>query len=81
MILRRMNSLSAAGISSAGGAAHMAAQVAVAAFVTSSPEVLMLLPLLTAVGTVTGFLNGMIVNLASKSLKQYLTAAGFPTEE
>ncbi|MBQ1397883.1 MAG: Gx transporter family protein, partial [Clostridia bacterium] len=58
----------------AGGAAHMAAQVAVASLVTGTPEVLWLLPLLLAVGTATGFLNGIIVNLASRSLKSYLTA-------
>ena len=50
----------------------MAAQVAVAALITSTPEVLYLTPLLTAVGTVTGFLNGIVVNLADKTLKSYL---------
>ena len=74
---RRFNKLSAAGISCAGGAAHMSAQVAVAAFITSSPEVLTLIPILTAVGTATGFLNGIIVNLASSSLKKYLVSDGF----
>ena len=70
--LRRNDKFSAAGISCAGGAAHMAAQVAVAALITSTPEVLYLTPLLTAVGTVTGFLNGIVVNLADKTLNSYL---------
>lgn len=74
MLVRRCRSLSCAGISCAGGAAHMAAQVGVASLITGTPEVILLLPLLTAVGTVTGFLNGIIVNLASRSLKSYLTA-------
>ena len=55
--------LSSAGVSAAGGAAHMAAQVAVAVLLTSTAQVLSLLPLLMAVGTITGFVNGIIVNL------------------
>ena len=74
MIARRFPSLSAAGISCAGGAVHMAAQVAVASLVTGTPEVLLLLPLLMAVGTVTGVLNGVLVNLAEGSLKKYVAS-------
>ncbi len=73
---RRCRHLSAAGISCAGGAAHMAAQIAVASFITSTPEVFLLFPLLIAVGTATGFLNGAIVNLASGSIKKYLANIG-----
>ncbi len=73
---RRCQKLSAAGISCAGGAAHMAAQVMVAACVTSATQVLMLLPVLAAVGTLTGFLNGMVVNLALRGLRQYVAAEG-----
>ena len=76
MAVRRCRILSAAGVSCAGGAAHMAAQVAVAALVTSTPEVLLLLPWLMAAGTAAGFLNGMIVNLASVSLKKYMASQG-----
>ncbi len=72
VLVCRCKSISPAGISCAGGAAHMAAQVAVASLVTGTPEVLWLLPLLLAVGTATGFLNGIIVNLVSASLKKYL---------
>lgn len=74
MLACRCKSLSAAGISCAGGAVHMAAQVAVASVVTDTPEVLMLLPLLMAVGTVTGLLNGILVNLAGGSLKNYIAS-------
>lgn len=76
MALRRCRGLSAAGVSCAGGATHMAAQVAVAALVTSTPEVLLLLPWLMAAGTVTGFLNGMILNLAAGSLKKFIASQG-----
>lgn len=58
--------LSSAGVSAAGGAVHMAAQVAVAALVTATAKVFTLLPLLMAIGTATGFLNGLIVNLMRK---------------
>jgi Predicted membrane protein len=77
MALRREDKLSAAGISCAGGAAHMAAQTMVAAWATSTPDVLFLLPVLTCVGTVTGFLNGIVVNLATGSLKKYLTSGNY----
>ena len=72
IIAARCPQLSAAGVSCAGGAAHMAAQVAVAVGFTSTPEVLLLLPLLMAVGVVTGFLNGILLNFASRSLKSFL---------
>lgn len=64
--------LSAAGVSSIGGAAHMIAQLAVAALITETASVLLLLPVLLAVGTVTGMINGVIVNLIEKNIKAYL---------
>ena len=76
IIAGRRPKLSAAGISCVGGAAHMAAQVAVAAFLTSTSQVFMLIPVLVAVGTVTGFLNGAVVNAASGSLKKYFASEG-----
>ena len=79
-LLRRCGRFSAAGISCAGGAAHMAAQVAVACIITGTPEVMILTPLLTAVGTVTGFLNGIVVNLATGSLKRYFASQNIRTE-
>ncbi len=65
--------LSAAGLSAAGGAVHMAAQTAVAAWLTSAWEVLSLLPILTTVGTLTGLLNGVIVNMMERRAGQYFT--------
>ena len=64
--------LSAAGISAAGGAVHMAAQTAVAAWITYTVEVLSLLPLLVAVGTLTGLLNGVIVNMTERRAGGYI---------
>lgn len=61
-LLRHDTDFSAAGLSAAGGAAHMAAQVAVATAVTSTAQIGFLLPPLMAVGTLTGLLNGMLVN-------------------
>lgn len=63
--------LSAAGISAVGGAVHMAAQTAIAAWLTSTSEVLSLLPLLTTVGTLTGLLNGVIVNMVERRAGRY----------
>ena len=77
MAVRRCKWFSAAGVSCAGGATHMAAQVAVAAWMTATPEVLLLLPLLMAVGTATGLLNGIIVNLAMGRLKKYIASQEF----
>lgn len=62
-VLCQVAGLSSAGVSAAGGAAHMVAQIAVAAFVTSTAGVITLLPLLMTVGTLTGLLNGIIVNM------------------
>ncbi len=55
--------LSAAGVSAAGGAVHMISQTVVAAWMTATWGVLSLLPILLAVGTLTGLINGVIVNM------------------
>lgn len=60
--------LSAAGISAAGGTMHMVAQTAVAAWMTSTQEVLLLLPFLMALGALTGLLNGVIVNMMERRM-------------
>lgn len=67
-----IDELSSVGISAVGGAMHMAAQLVVASIVTSTLSVMSLLPLLLAVGTVTGMLNGIIVNLIEKNIGNYL---------
>lgn len=65
--------LSAAGVSAAGGAAHMAAQTATAVLVTGSPAVWRLLPPLLAVGTLTGLVNGCLVNGIERRAGRYFT--------
>lgn len=71
--LCRCTRISAAGISAAGGTAHMAAQTAVAVVMTSTASVISLLPILMAAGTVTGFVNGIIVNLLKRRLSRCFT--------
>lgn len=62
----RIKSLSPVGVSTAGGAAHITAQVAVAVLFTSTPQIVWLLAPLLAVGTVTGALTGLISALLIK---------------
>lgn len=56
------------GASAAGGAAHIAAQIAVAAAVTQTAQVLSLIPPLAAIGTLTGALLGLIAALVINRL-------------
>lgn len=58
--------LSPIGVSAAGGAAHITAQVVVAVLFTSTPQIAWLLAPLLAVGTVTGTLTGLISALLVK---------------
>ena len=74
-LLCRAKHLSCIGDSAAGGAAHMAAQTMVAALLTSTVEVLLLLPVLTAVGVLTGTANGAIANMTLNPLKRYFSNA------
>lgn len=67
-VTSRTSCFSAAGISTLGGASHMIAQVCVASAVTASVDVLRIMPILLAVGAVTGFVNGIIVNILQKRL-------------
>jgi heptaprenyl diphosphate synthase len=69
-ILCRSERLSCAGVSACGGAAHMAAQTVVAALMTSTVEVFAILPVLTAAGILTGFLNGMVANMLCRLPKR-----------
>jgi len=66
--LYRLPSLSPVGVSSAGGVAHIAAQFAVAAMMTSTPALLRLMPPLLAVGTITGALLGLTVLLVLRRI-------------
>ena len=56
------------GVSTAGSGAHMAAQTLVAALLTSTPEVLLLLPVLCFIGVLTGAVNGLLANQIMKRL-------------
>lgn len=73
ILLHRLPCLSPIGASSAGGAAHIAAQFAVAALLTATPALLRLLPPLLITGTVTGALLGLTAKLILKRLPQRLT--------
>ncbi len=63
LILYRIPALSPTGVSSAGGAAHIIAQVAIAIVFTSTPQIAWLLAPLLAVGTVTGAITGILSSL------------------
>lgn len=72
VLLCRFDKLSSAGISAAAGAVHMAAQLIAAAIITSTVSVMSLLPILIVAGTVTGFINGIIVNMIERNAGKYL---------
>lgn len=61
-LLSRSTRLSCLGVSTAGSIAHMAAQTVVAALLTSTAEVMLLLPVLCFIGILTGTANGLIAN-------------------
>ena len=71
-VLYRLPGLSAVGVSAAGGAAHIMAQFAIAAIITSTPALLRLMPPLLAVGTVTGALLGLAALLTLRRLPDEL---------
>lgn len=58
--LRRCGGFSVVGVSVAGGVAHNAAQILVAAAVVHTVELIYYLPILVLSGVVTGLLNGLI---------------------
>ncbi len=60
MLLHKVKRMSPIGVSAAGGAAHITAQVLTAVMMTSTPQIMWLLSPLLAVGTVTGALTGFI---------------------
>lgn len=66
--LRRLPSVGPVGASACGGAAHIAAQFAVAALLTSTPALMRLMPPLMAVGTLTGSLLGMTASALLRRL-------------
>ncbi len=60
MLVYRVKWLSPIGVSAAGGAAHITAQVLTAVLFTSTPQIIWLLSPLMAIGTVAGALTGFI---------------------
>lgn len=69
-LLHRTGRFGAVGISAAGGAAHIIAQLCTAVLLTSTPEVFGLLPPLLAVGTLTGALLGVTAQAVIDRLPQ-----------
>lgn len=55
--------ISPLGVSAAGGAAHIASQVAAAVVLTGTVSIWRLLSLFIALGTVSGILNGLIASI------------------
>ncbi len=85
LLLHRLDHLSPVGVSAAGGAAHIAAQFAVAALATSTPALLRLMPPLLAVGTLTGALLGLAALLTLRRIPAalpglFLAKGGRPDE-
>ena len=66
MLLYKFRNIGSAGVSAAGGAAHVTAQLAAAALLTSTAEVWRFLPVLLAVGGVSGMVTGGAAALVLK---------------
>lgn len=62
LLLMRIKGFSVVGVSIAGGAAHNIGQILVAWFMLGSFNIMYYLPILTAVGAVTGFIIGFLSN-------------------
>lgn len=60
LIVKRTNRLGISGVSICGGIAHNCAQLAVAVFLADSIKIAFYLPVLIAVGALTGFIIGCI---------------------
>ncbi len=67
--LRRTGLFSTAGVSMAGGVFHNLAQLAVAALIVESPEILYYFPLLLLSGMAAGLINGVLGTWILRSLK------------
>ncbi len=70
-LMHNKKAFSAMGVSSAGGAAHIAAQIFVAVMVTATPQLWRLVAPLLAAGTLTGALNGWLTILLLKKLPKF----------
>lgn len=70
-IMYKQRVFSEIGVSAAGGAAHIAAQLCVAIMMTSTPQLWRFGALLLFAGTLTGVLNGALIGLIRKKLPDY----------
>lgn len=74
MALYRIKGLSPIGVSAAGGAAHIAAQVFIAVMLTSTTQIIWLLAPFLAVGTsagaLTGFISALLIRKTGKLSEQ-----------
>ena len=68
-LLYKNEKLTPIGVSAAGGAAHVIAQIAAAILLTSTVQLWRLIPPLLAVGTLTGALSGAVALMIQKKLK------------
>lgn len=64
--------LSLIGVSILGSAAHQIAQLLVASIILYNFGIFAYMPVLLMLGTVTGYFNGMVVNMTVKKLKDNL---------
>ena len=71
LILYRKPAFSPIGVSAAGGAAHITAQIFTAMLLTLTPQLWTLLAPLLAVGTLTGALNGYLNRLLLERLDKF----------
>lgn len=70
LLLYKRKAFSPIGVSAAGGAAHITAQILAAMLLTLTSRLWTLTPPLLAVGTLTGALNGLITSLVIKRLEK-----------
>ncbi len=71
VLCRRTEKFSLLGISIAGGVSHNLAQLAVAAAVLRTPQIVWYLPLLLLSGVLTGALIGIVARLCLPKLRQF----------
>jgi heptaprenyl diphosphate synthase len=71
ILLKKTNRFSITGVSIAGGVCHNIAQVAVAALLLETGELVYYLPVLLVAGTVTGCLTGVLGGLILKKLTRF----------
>ena len=73
LLCRRMEKLSILGVSVAGGVSHNLAQLAVAAAVLRTPQIVWYLPILLLSGVLTGALIGVVAGLCLPKLSKFHT--------